>query len=471
MAGVVGAVELAEPVGLAVGAEAAPLHACLDAILARPAWQRGEHDTQDLARDLISAGSRVAAALALVTAGAIEQRYSDDPGPWLAELSPHPLGSRDTRTAGQRATGPQLLPRLTRLHQAGQVSTGYYDAAVRGCHRLPPDVTTVLDAALTEAAPALPVTLVGRLIRATHALLGDHPDGADRAGGADGDAAEPLPSTASLSRYGTEDRYHLTADLQTLAGNTGAALLARLSAPTGPNDTRPAAQRRGAALAQIFRLAANAEGTPTEPGITPTHGLDAHIIVLAHHDTLREHPGSPPAVTADGDTLDPATLAALTCDSPLTTAIGHTPDHPTSPDSPHSPGSSTDSPDSSTELDRLRRRLAGILPVPIGARFEPLHLGRTARLASRAQRLAVILRDRTCRHPGCDRGPRWSHIHHTNEWDADHGHTDLPDLVLLCWEHHTRLHRRHEHLTPNGDGTWTILTQEQWAQRQTQAVA
>ncbi len=72
--------------------------------------------------------------------------------------------------------------------------------------------------------------------------------------------------------------------------------------------------------------------------------------------------------------------------------------------------------------------------------------------------LALIARDRGCVDPRCTRGPSWTQAHHLPEWDADDGPTDLVNLALLGWEHHTRLHRRREHLHPpvRPGAPWTI---------------
>lgn len=64
-----------------------------------------------------------------------------------------------------------------------------------------------------------------------------------------------------------------------------------------------------------------------------------------------------------------------------------------------------------------------------------LDLGRRRRLASRAQRLALIVRDGGCSFPGCDRPPEWCERHHLTAW-ADGGPTDLDNLTLLCRYHH-----------------------------------
>ena len=64
-----------------------------------------------------------------------------------------------------------------------------------------------------------------------------------------------------------------------------------------------------------------------------------------------------------------------------------------------------------------------------------------ARLASRAQRIALALRDRHCTHPGCTRPPTWSlHAHHEDSY-RDGGATVMKNLSLLCSEHHTLAHQ------------------------------
>lgn len=94
-----------------------------------------------------------------------------------------------------------------------------------------------------------------------------------------------------------------------------------------------------------------------------------------------------------------------------------------------------------------RRHLCdtGALPVILGGTSEPLDLGRTRRLFSPAQRVALAFRDGGCRWPGCDRPPAWCEAHHTNPFNrplAGHpkGRTDLDQGILLCRRHHLLLH-------------------------------
>ena len=92
---------------------------------------------------------------------------------------------------------------------------------------------------------------------------------------------------------------------------------------------------------------------------------------------------------------------------------------------------------------------AGMLPVVLGTYGEVLDLGRTARVFSPAQRIALAVRDGGCRWPGCDRPPSWCEAHHLDEWSHG-GATDLNNGVLLCRHHHLLIHN-------NG---WKVLRSE-----------
>ncbi len=81
-----------------------------------------------------------------------------------------------------------------------------------------------------------------------------------------------------------------------------------------------------------------------------------------------------------------------------------------------------------------------------------LALGRKRRLASRAQRRALRIREAgTCQFPGCHR-TRWLDAHHAIPWWAG-GPTDLDNLVLLCRRHHTAVHEGGIQIDPHRGAT------------------
>lgn len=69
---------------------------------------------------------------------------------------------------------------------------------------------------------------------------------------------------------------------------------------------------------------------------------------------------------------------------------------------------------------------------------EILHLGRSQRLASRAQRRALRLRHTTCTFPGCHQVKHLD-AHHLIPW-SEGGPTDIEGLALLCRRHHVMVH-------------------------------
>jgi hypothetical protein len=96
------------------------------------------------------------------------------------------------------------------------------------------------------------------------------------------------------------------------------------------------------------------------------------------------------------------------------------------------------------------RRLAceaGIIPAVLGGKSEVLDLGRTRRFHTRAQRVALALRDQGCTAEGCDRPPAACHAHHDLRW-SDNGATDIESGRLLCPRHHRVIH------DPRYDTTW-----------------
>ncbi|WP_328653673.1 HNH endonuclease [Micromonospora sp. NBC_00330] len=198
----------------------------------------------------------------------------------------------------------------------------------------------------------------------------------------------------------TDGRLRLTATLDAETAGLFRAAIDPLTAPSGPDDTRSPGQRRHDGLAEVCRLA-------LRTGELPDSGGDsAQIVVTTTYDALTAKLG---AGTLDtGLQLTPDTVRRLACD-------------------------------------------ATILPTVLGGTGQVLDVGRQRRLITGPLRRALVLRDRGCAFPGCDRPPRWCQAHHIHHW-ADGGTTSLANAVLLCGHHHRHLHHNDWTVHLAGDG-------------------
>jgi hypothetical protein len=85
-----------------------------------------------------------------------------------------------------------------------------------------------------------------------------------------------------------------------------------------------------------------------------------------------------------------------------------------------------------------------------------MNVGRNERLFTTRQRIGLAARDGGCRFPDCDRPPSWTEAHHINEWDRDHGRTDIADGVLLCRHHHLLVHNNGWQVTRAGTDYFVV---------------
>jgi Domain of unknown function (DUF222)/HNH endonuclease len=157
---------------------------------------------------------------------------------------------------------------------------------------------------------------------------------------------------------------------------------------TDPADVRSAGQRRVDALVEVCRLACACGELPDNGGDRP------QVVVTIDYDKLRQQVGA--ATFDDGSHLSAAAARRIACD-------------------------------------------AGIIPAVLGTASQPLDLARKTRLVTGPLRRALVLRDRGCVFPGCDRPPRWCQGHHIVHW-SNSGPTELNNLVLLCGYHHRLIH-------------------------------
>ncbi|MEU4531432.1 DUF222 domain-containing protein [Micromonospora ureilytica] len=187
----------------------------------------------------------------------------------------------------------------------------------------------------------------------------------------------------------TDGRLRLTGTLDAEAAGLLRATIDPLTAPSGPDDTRSPGQRRHDALAEVCRLALRIGELPDSGGDS------AQIVVTTSYDGLARQLST--GALDIGLELTPDAVRRLACD-------------------------------------------ATILPAVLGGTGQVLDVGRQRRLITGPLRRALVLRDRGCAFPGCDRPPRWCDAHHIRHW-ADGGTTSLGNAVLLCGHHHRHVHQ------------------------------
>ena len=153
-------------------------------------------------------------------------------------------------------------------------------------------------------------------------------------------------------------------------------------------DLRSTDERQADALLDICGLARTAEACPTTGGEPP------HVTVTIGWDALRTELGV--ALLDYGQHLTASHARRWACD-------------------------------------------CKIVPIVLGGESEPLDVGRISRTVPLGIRRALVIRDRGCAFPGCDRPPGRCDAHHVRHW-VDGGETSLSNCVLLCPTHHRHVH-------------------------------
>jgi len=196
----------------------------------------------------------------------------------------------------------------------------------------------------------------------------------------------------------------------------GAILQTALNALGGPptaEDRRTPKQRRADLLVELARQQLDGGNLPEVGGQRP------HLAVTVSIATLANQPGSPAAELEWAQPIPAETARRLACD-------------------------------------------AAITPVFVGSESDQPQAGQTSRSISGSQRRALVVRDKGCRFPGCDRPPDWTDAHHLQHW-ADGGKHVMDNLVLLCRRHHRKVHEEGWHLGITADGDIVATTPDGFA--------
>ena len=161
---------------------------------------------------------------------------------------------------------------------------------------------------------------------------------------------------------------------------------------------RPTAQRLGAAFVELIERL-NPDSLPKAGGVNAT------VVVTMTLDSLKD--GLAAATLDTGDRISAATARRLACE-------------------------------------------AGVVPVVLGGNGQPLDVGRSQRLFTGPQRIALGVRDGGCTAQGCDAPPAMCHAHHDDLW-SHQGRTAVERGRLLCPFHHRRIHDPEYEVDVDGD--------------------
>ncbi|GAA4781191.1 HNH endonuclease signature motif containing protein [Actinomycetospora chlora] len=205
-----------------------------------------------------------------------------------------------------------------------------------------------------------------------------------------------------------------------------------LAEKLGPEDTRSLERRRADALKEVVE---NADPSSTPAGDDSAAGDEPEPALIPQ--PRRPEPATKPPARPSGSGR---VLLTLTMDHRwLQQAVGH---------------GVLDS--GALVHPQSVRRLAcdaGIIPMVLGSRSEPLDVGRQQRTAPDAIRRALVVRDGGCAFPGCTRPPQRCHAHHIQSW-LDHGDTAVENMCLLCRFHHQLVHHGHWTITMIDGRPW-----------------
>lgn len=201
----------------------------------------------------------------------------------------------------------------------------------------------------------------------------------------------------------------------TLPSHQGTMLRQALHALANPrrHDAEDLKDQKGAWLSTPERLGVAfgdyIERYPAD-GLPQAGGVNATVVVTLDLDTLISGLGA--ATLSDGSRISAGTARRLACE-------------------------------------------AGILPAVLGGASLPLDIGRTQRLHTRAQRVALGLRDQGCTAEGCGLPPTACQAHHDHPWSRG-GRTSVAKGRLLCTRHHRLAHDRHYDMRIRADNTVTF---------------
>ena len=397
---------------------AAGLHGCLDELF-QVDLERLDADAQAaLLRSLTRGAARIEALRMRVISRAERSQTAArsgaaNTGQWAAKVA-----NTDPVVAQRQVGLAQGLERRTATQQAlsaGSISPEHATVIVQADRSLPVRVTsaqrdTVEEALVAKAQTLTPTALRRAARRALEAVENDPTLVDAHENGLVLDEEEQARAKTRLSLHENGDG--------TVTGHfvvpTAQGLLLKKIIDT---ITAPRRGRLGAAQAQVGETARTDWDLARGQAFTE---------LIEHLPTDRLHPKSAATlvVTLSEDVLRGA-LKAVGLDTGGSLSAG--------------------------EVRRLACT-ASLIPAVLDGKSVPVDLGRSSRLFTEAQRVALGLVHKTCAADGCDRPFAWCELHHLSEW-ALGGPADLANAVPLCHFHHQRIHDHRYRHTRAPDGS------------------
>jgi hypothetical protein len=239
---------------------------------------------------------------------------------------------------------PARLPVVREALEDGVLDPEHVEAILRVVNKIPThapaETADIVEKHLVEIAREAPASVVrehGQTLLARIDPDGDQPNE---------ELAEPKNSLRySRSRDG---RVHLTANLEPETGEELVAMVDTLAKPEGPEDQRSLEQRQGDALCDIIHHAIDSEDLPTRGGEKP------HLNATMDYTDLVDGVGR--ATLESGVELSAAAVRRIACD-------------------------------------------CGVVPMVMSGTSVPMDVGRTRRLVSTKQRVALNAATRAAPSP------------------------------------------------------------------------
>ena len=277
------------------------------------------------------------------------------------------------------------LPETSEAFARGTISRAHAQVITRAATPARMDALAAIESSLMLAAEAVgPKQLRDLVQQVTDAIDGD------------GGAAD------ACARH-ERRRLHVSPTLDGMVAIDGlldaeggeiviSALESALQSARGAGDVRTRPQRRADALVELCRVGAR------DHAAGPGRRHRPHVSVVLDIEALENGAGTAPrrAHAEHVGRLPVATIERMLCD-------------------------------------------AGIARVITRGRSVPIDVGRTTRTIPPALWRALVVRDRGCVAPGCDRPVGWCEVHHRIPWSHG-GATDLANCELRCARHHHAVH-------------------------------